>query len=219
MPGAWRQTCTFSRVMRSAGSSFSSTSVRSIASSSAISSAAGLPLPATSPTRDHEPAVVERQDVVEVAADRVRRPAQADTSRRPARCKRPLRQHRLLDLARDLEIVLQRQPVGDLEQHQQVHQRERDEQRPACRRGTASPGTPTPSTNGSRAISTTPMPRNRLNRPISASSSDAPYTTRRAGDSFIVKATKNSAQRARSRGGATAGASSASASMPRVKNW
>ena len=39
------------------------------------------------------------------------------------------RQHGLLNLARDLEIVLQRQPVGDLEQHEQVQQAERKQQR------------------------------------------------------------------------------------------
>src|SRR5690349_22545740 len=35
------------------------------------------------------------------------------------------RQHGLLDLARDLEVVLQRQPVRHLEQHEQIHQGER----------------------------------------------------------------------------------------------
>ena len=48
----------------------------------------------------------------------------------PGALYRPARQHRLLDLARDLEVVLERQPVGDFEQDEQVHQHERDEQRP-----------------------------------------------------------------------------------------
>ena len=39
------------------------------------------------------------------------------------------RQHRQLDLARDLELALERQPVGDLEQHQQVDQQEAEHQR------------------------------------------------------------------------------------------
>ena len=56
----------------------SSTSVRSIASSSAISSAAGLALPATSPSATMTRAVRLRQDVVEVAADRVGRLGQAE---------------------------------------------------------------------------------------------------------------------------------------------
>ena len=47
--GACRETCRFRRLTRSGNGSRSSTSVRSTASSSAISSAAGLPLPATSP--------------------------------------------------------------------------------------------------------------------------------------------------------------------------
>jgi hypothetical protein len=41
----------------------------------------------------------------------------------------PARQHRELNLARDLELALERQPVGDLEQHQQVHEDEADDQR------------------------------------------------------------------------------------------
>src|SRR5204862_370381 len=50
------------------------------------------------------------------------------------------------------------------------------------------PGTPMPPRNGTRAMSTIPMPRNRLMRPMIASRSDAPNTMRRAGDSFIEKA-------------------------------
>ena len=88
VPGACRHTWMFSRAMSAAGSSRSSTSVRIIASSSAINSAAGLPLPATSPTARDEPAVAERQDLVEVAADRVRGPAQAGDVR-AGRAKRP----------------------------------------------------------------------------------------------------------------------------------
>ena len=86
--------------------------------------------------------------------------------RRRARVKRPRRQHRLLDLARDLEIVLERQPVGDFEQHQQVHQHERDEQRPACRRGTAARARRRRRRTAARRISMMPTPRNRLTRPI-----------------------------------------------------
>src|SRR2546426_558875 len=52
VPGACRETWTFSRVTRSAGSSPSSNSVRSIASSSAFSNAAGQPFNATSPTAE-----------------------------------------------------------------------------------------------------------------------------------------------------------------------
>ncbi len=47
--GEWRHTWRLSRSASAAASSPSSTSVRNIASSSAISSAAGLPFPATSP--------------------------------------------------------------------------------------------------------------------------------------------------------------------------
>ena len=38
-------------------------------------------------------------------------------------------QHRVLDLARHFEIALERQAIGDLEQHEQVHQQEPGEQR------------------------------------------------------------------------------------------
>ena len=39
-----------------------------------------------------------------------------------------LRQHCELDVPRDLQVVLQRQPVGHLQEHQQVDQREAAEQ-------------------------------------------------------------------------------------------
>ena len=81
--------------------------------------------------RHHHPPVVERQDVVEVAADRVRRTAEAGRFK-TGRVVRFSRQHRLLDLARDFEIVLEGQAVRDLEQHEQIHQRERDEERPGA---------------------------------------------------------------------------------------
>ena len=41
----------------------------------------------------------------------------------------PSRQHRQLDLARDLQLSLQRQPVGHFQQHQQIDQEQADEQR------------------------------------------------------------------------------------------
>ena len=75
-----------------------------------------------------ETAVAERQDLVEVAAHRVGRPAQSGDVG-AGRAEPAGRQHRLLNLARDFEIVLERQPIGDFEQHEQVHQREGDEQR------------------------------------------------------------------------------------------
>ena len=69
-------------------------------------------------------AVAERQDFVEVAADRVGRPAQARDVH-AGRAEAAGRQHRLLDLARDLEVVLERESIGDLEQHEQIHEHER----------------------------------------------------------------------------------------------
>ena len=60
-----------------------------------------------------------RQHVVEVAADRVGGLGEAgnvDVGRR----ERAARQHRQLNLARDLELALERESIGDLEQHQQV---------------------------------------------------------------------------------------------------
>ena len=119
----WR----FSRSTSAGPSSPSSTSVRIIASSSAISSAAGLPLPATSPSASSTRPSGQRQDVVEVAADRVGGPGHAERLE-PGRVIRRPRQHGLLDLPGDLEIVLERQPVGHLDQHQQVEQQEPGEQ-------------------------------------------------------------------------------------------
>ena len=98
-----------------------------IASSSAISSAAGLPLPATSPSASTTRPSPQRQDVVEVAADGVGRPGHAERLD-AGRVEGAARQHRLLDLAGDFEVVLQRQPVGHLEQHQQVDQQEAGQQ-------------------------------------------------------------------------------------------
>ena len=71
--------------------------------------------------------------------------------------------------------------------------------------------------NGKRTISTTPKPRKRLIRPMSASTSDAPNTTRRAGDSFIVNAKKSSRTCSIARW-CHGSRCIASASMPRVKN-
>ena len=81
--------------------------------------------------RHHHASIVERQDVVDVAADGVRRAAEAERFD-AGRFVEPFRQHRLLDVARDFEVVLERQAIGDLEQHQQIHQRERDEERPGA---------------------------------------------------------------------------------------
>ena len=71
--------------------------------------------------------------------------------------------------------------------------------------------------NGRRTISTTPNPRNRLIRPISASTNDAPNTTRRAGDSFIENA-KNSSRTSSIARWYHGSRCIASASIPRVKN-
>jgi hypothetical protein len=115
VPGACRTTWTFRRVTSSAGSSRSSTS--------------GPPLAGDVPDGHDQPSVADRQDVVEIAADGVRRAA--DPDRLDARrAVHAARQHRLLDLARDLQVVLQRQAVRHLQQHEEVHQREPDQHRP-----------------------------------------------------------------------------------------
>ncbi len=77
--------------------------------------------------RHHETAVSQVDHVEEVAAHRVRRPAEADGFRRRSPVQ-SVRQHGHLDLAGDLQVVLEREPLGDLEQHQQVHQQEAKEQ-------------------------------------------------------------------------------------------
>ena len=52
----------------------------------------------------------------------------------PGRPELGARQHRLLDLASDLEVVLERQPVGHFEQHEQIHEQEPREQPQRSRR-------------------------------------------------------------------------------------
>ena len=120
-------TWTFSRSTSRAVSRPSSTSVRSIARSSAISSAAGLPLPATSPSASTSRPSGSGQDVVEIAADGVGRARHAADGR-VAGVSHAARQHRQLDVARDLEVALERQPIRDLHQDQQVDGDEADEQ-------------------------------------------------------------------------------------------
>jgi len=68
-----------------------------------------------------------RRKFVEIVAHRVGRPGAARHFDAAAD-ERVLRQHRELDLPRDLQVVLQRQPVGHLQEHQQVDQREAAEQ-------------------------------------------------------------------------------------------
>ena len=75
---------------------------------------------------DHR-AVRLRQDVVEVAADGVGWLGEAERLDVVAG-PRAFRQHRALNLARDLEVTLERQAVRHLEQHQQVEQQETAEQ-------------------------------------------------------------------------------------------
>jgi len=75
-----------------------------------------------------EVVIVDEKEIVEIAADGVRRP------RHPERLEfggveRAARQHGLLDLPRDLEVVLQREPVRHFQQHEQVEQQEPDQQR------------------------------------------------------------------------------------------
>ena len=74
----------------------------------------------------HAP-IGKRNDVVEIAADRVggsRHAEGLDAGRLEPRA----RQHRLLDLAGDLQVVLERKTVGHLQQHEQVHQQKPREQ-------------------------------------------------------------------------------------------
>ena len=76
---------------------------------------------------DDDPAVGQRQDVVEVSADRIggpRRAADLDV----ARGVRAVRQHRQLDLARHLELALQRQPIRDLEQDEEIDHQQADQE-------------------------------------------------------------------------------------------
>ena len=75
--------------------------------------------------RDDHASVGERDHVEEVAADRVGRPRVA-VHLDARRAERALRQHRALDVARDVQVVLERQAIGDLEHDQQVEQHEAD---------------------------------------------------------------------------------------------
>ena len=88
----------------------------------------GTAFPGDVADSDHDSPIVERQDVEEVAADGICRTALPD-GLDAGRREETARQHRLLDIARDLQIVLQRESVRDLEQHEEIHQQERGEQR------------------------------------------------------------------------------------------
>ena len=61
--------------------------------------------------------------VVEIAADRVGRARDAERFDPGGRVDLA-RQHRLLNLARDFEVLLQRQAIGHLQQDQQVQHQE-----------------------------------------------------------------------------------------------
>ena len=79
------------------------------------------------PERDDDAAVRQWEDVVEIAADGVGGTGQAKRLE-GRRVVLRLRQHRVLDLAGDLEVVLERQPVRHLEEHEEVDEEEADEQ-------------------------------------------------------------------------------------------
>jgi hypothetical protein len=79
--------------------------------------------------RDDDASVRQREDVVEVPADGVGRPRQPEGLER-GRFVLRLGEHRVLDVARDLQVVLEREPVGHLEQDEQVDQQETDKQTP-----------------------------------------------------------------------------------------
>jgi hypothetical protein len=84
---------------------------------------------------DDKAAIVEGDDFVEVAAHRVGRPRRAEglDPRGPVRVAA---EHGFLDVAGHLQVVLQRQAVRDLEDHEQVHEEEaRDEQQRAVAPG------------------------------------------------------------------------------------
>ena len=72
-------------------------------------------------------AVRQGNDVVEIAAHGVRGPRHAERLD-AGRFEPGARQHRLLDLAGDLQVVLERKAVGDLQQHEQVDQKKAGEQ-------------------------------------------------------------------------------------------
>ena len=69
--------------------------------------------------RDHEPAVGQREDVIEIAADGVGRTRHA-AHNRVTRGPDAARQHGELDVARDFEVAFERETVGDLHEDQEV---------------------------------------------------------------------------------------------------
>ena len=73
--------------------------------------------------REDDATVGTQQHVVEIATNGVRRPCDAEgfDSRGGVDLAR---QHGLLNLARHFEVFLQRQPIGDLQQDQQVEDEE-----------------------------------------------------------------------------------------------
>jgi hypothetical protein len=73
------------------------------------------------PERHEHTAVGQRNHIVEVASHGIGRPRHAE--RLDARgLVGGLRQHGLLNLTRDLQVVLERQAIGDLEEHQEIQE-------------------------------------------------------------------------------------------------
>ena len=92
-----------------------------------MSSAAGLPLPATSPSVTMIRPSAKWQDIEEISADRVGGSSDAaDFDIADGEC--PSREQGQLDLARHFQLSLQRQPVCHFQQHQQVDQEQADQQ-------------------------------------------------------------------------------------------
>ena len=87
----------------------------------------GAPLPRHVAQRDHEAAIGHLQHIVEVTAHGVGR-TREPVSLEPAAGHHLLRQHGALDVARDLQIALQRETVRHFQHHQQVHGEEAADQ-------------------------------------------------------------------------------------------
>ncbi len=83
--------------------------------------------------RQQHAAIGQREDVVEIAAHGVGRTGHPERLESLSLIRRP-RQHRLLNLARDFQVVLQRQSIRDFEHHQQVHEQEAEQQPDRSRR-------------------------------------------------------------------------------------
>ena len=126
--GLCRQICTFSRSTRAARLELLVDERAQHRQQQSHEQRRGTAFAGDVAERENDPAVGQRQHVVEVAADGVGGAGHA-ADLDVAGSIRAARKHRQLNLARNFELAFERQTVGDLEQHEQIDQQQADDER------------------------------------------------------------------------------------------